>query len=75
MKNLDNLAKMHNVRKQQMVYETKKQMELERFLAKATAHFDTPVLRKQATEMFNANYPEFKLCPYKNSKLGYCPEC
>lgn len=75
MPNLYNLAKMHGIRKQQMVYETKKQMALESWLAKATAHFDTPTIRKQAIKKFNETYPPFKYCPYKDSKLGYCPEC
>lgn len=75
MKNLDNLAKLHNIRKQQMVYETKRDMAFKRFLAKATAHIDTPRLRKEVKIMFDANYPAFKPCPVEGSKLSRCPEC
>ena len=70
MKKLNNLAELHNIRKQEMVYETKKELALNIWLQKATAHFDTPEIRRQAIKKFNQEYPPFKLCPIEGSKLS-----
>lgn len=75
MPNLGNLTKLHGTRKQISIYDTKKQMALERWLAKATTHFDTPTIRKQAIEKFNNEYPPFHDCPVEGSKLSRCPDC
>lgn len=72
------MAKMQGIRKQQMVYETKKELDLKDWLAyvkqKSKGMYNATT-EKQATEKFNANYPAFKPCPVEGSKLSRCPEC
>ena len=66
MPNLDNLTKLHATRKHLTVeqpaleqYEINRDKALARWLQKATAHMDTPTIRKQAKEKFYLTYPEF----------------
>jgi len=56
-------------------YENKKELALILWLQKATSHFDTPAIRKQAIEKFNKEYPPYHNCPVEGSKLSRCPDC